>query len=77
MERNATDAHDLLHGRANRFLTALSNLLAGLMLTDMMRCYKLMPKHQVEQITVTENRFGIEPEMTAKIAHMKPKLRLA
>jgi len=76
LERDATEAHYLLHGLANRFLTALSNLLTGLKLTDMETCYKLVPKHVLDQITITENRFGIEPEMTAKLAHMKPKLRL-
>ena len=36
-----------------------------------------MPKHLFDQITITETRFGIEPEITAKLAHMKAKLRLA
>jgi len=76
LERDATEAHYLLHGLANRFLTALSNFLTGLKLTDMETCYKLVPKHLLDQITITENRFGIEPEMTAKLAHMKPKPRL-
>ena len=77
LERDATEAHYLLHGLANHFLTALSNLLTGLKLTDMETCYKLVPKRVLDQITITENRFGIEPEITAKLAHMKPKLRLA
>ncbi len=77
LERGATEAHYLLHGLANRFLTALSNLLTGLKLTDMETCYKLVPKRVLDQVTITENRFGIEPEITAKLAHIKPKLRLA
>jgi len=76
MDRNATEAHYLLHGLANRFLTSLSNLFTGLRLTDMETCYKLVPKHLLDQITITENRFGIEPEITAKLAHLKPKPRL-
>ncbi|HEY9078550.1 glycosyltransferase family 2 protein [Magnetovibrio sp.] len=76
LDRGATEAHYLLHGLANRFLTGLSNLLTGLKLTDMETCYKLVPKRLLDQITITENRFGIEPEITAKLAHMKPKPRL-
>lgn len=76
LERDATEAHYLIHGLANRFLTGLSNLLTGLKLTDMETCYKLVPKRLLEHITITENRFGIEPEITAKLAHMKPKPRL-
>ncbi len=77
LERNATDAHYFLHGMANRFLTALSNVLTGLKLTDMETCYKLIPKRLLERITIAENRFGIEPEITAKLAHMKPRPRIA
>lgn len=76
LERGATEAHYLIHGLANRFLTGLSNLLTGLKLTDMETCYKLVPKHLLDQITITESRFGIEPEITAKLAHMVPKPRL-
>jgi len=76
LERDATEAHYLIHGLANRFLTGLSNLLTGLKLTDMETCYKLVPKHLLDQITITENRFGIEPEITAKLAHMMPKPRI-
>lgn len=76
LDRDATEAHYLIHGLANRFLTGLSNLLTGLKLTDMETCYKLVPKRLLDHITITENRFGIEPEITAKLAHMKPKPRL-
>jgi len=51
-------------------------LLAGLKPTDIETYYKLAPKRMLDQITITENRFGIEPEITAKLAHMKPKLWL-
>jgi len=76
LNRGATEAHFLIHGLANRFLTGLSNVLTGLKLSDMETCYKLVPKRLLDQITITENRFGIEPEITAKLAHMKPKPRL-
>ncbi|MCR4376783.1 MAG: glycosyltransferase family 2 protein [Rhodospirillales bacterium] len=76
LDRPATQAHYLLHGLANRFLTGLSNLLSGLKLTDMETCYKLVPKTLLDQITISENRFGIEPEITAKLARLKPKPRI-
>ena len=76
LDRGATEAHYLIHGLANRFLTGLSNVLTGLKLTDMETCYKLVPKRLLDQITITENRFGIEPEITAKLAHMTPKPRV-
>jgi len=73
LDKSATEAHYLIHGLANRFLTGLSNLLTGLKLTDMETCYKLIPKHLLDQVTITENRFGIEPEITAKLSHLTPK----
>ena len=76
LDKSATEAHYLLHGLANRFLTGLSNLLTGLNLTDMETCYKLVPKHLLEQIVITENRFGFEPEITAKLARLRPKPRI-
>ena len=75
LDKSATEAHYLIHGLANRFLTGLSNLLTGLRLTDMETCYKLIPKNLLDQVTITENRFGIEPEVTAKLAHLTPKPR--
>lgn len=75
LDRDATEAHFLIHGLANRFLTGLSNLLTGLKLTDMETCYKLVPKTLLDQITITENRFGIEPEITAKLSKLTPKPR--
>ncbi|PHS79587.1 MAG: glycosyl transferase [Rhodospirillaceae bacterium] len=75
LDKKATEAHYLIHGLANRFLTGLSNLFTGLKLTDMETCYKLIPKKLLDQVTITENRFGIEPEITAKLAHLKSKPR--
>ncbi len=77
LERDATEAHYLIHGLANRFLTQFSNLLSGLKLTDMETCYKLVPRALLERLTITENRFGIEPEITAKLARMSPRPRFA
>jgi len=73
LDKSHREAHFLLHGMANRLLTGLSNILTGLKLTDMETCYKLIPKHLLDQVTITENRFGIEPEITAKLAHLSPK----
>lgn len=56
---------------ANKFLTGLSNLLTGLKLTDMETCYKAFKREIIQSITIEENRFGFEPEITAKIAKKK------
>jgi len=53
---------------ANRVLTQLSNRLTGLRLTDMETCYKAMRREVVDGLSIRENRFGVEPELTAKIA---------
>jgi glycosyltransferase involved in cell wall biosynthesis len=58
------------HSVGNKFLTFLSNMLSNLNLTDMECCYKLFRKEIISQITLKENRFGIEPEMTAKVARL-------
>jgi len=57
-----------LRGAANRFLTWLSNRFTGLALSDMETGYKAMRREVVASISVRENRFGVEPELTAKIA---------
>ena len=59
------------HSIGNRFLTRLSNLLNNLNLTDMETCYKLIRTSLAKQITIEEKRFGIEPEITAKLAKVK------
>lgn len=55
---------------ANKFLTGLSNLFTGLKLTDMETCYKAFRREVIQSVEICENRFGFEPEITAKIAHM-------
>lgn len=64
-------AHRVLyfwHMMGNRFLTMLSNMCTNLNLTDMETCYKVFKKDVIAKIELEENRFGIEPEITAKVA---------
>jgi glycosyltransferase involved in cell wall biosynthesis len=62
------------HSLGNHFLTTLSNIFTNLDLTDMETCFKLM-SHQVgKALKLEENRFGIEPELTAQIAAMRGKI---
>jgi glycosyltransferase involved in cell wall biosynthesis len=56
------------HMVGNRLLTLLSNIFSNLDLTDMETCYKMFRKEVIDTITVEEDRFGFEPEMTAKVA---------
>ena len=56
------------HMVGNKVLTLLSNMFTNLNLTDMETCYKVMKREVVKQISIEENRFGFEPEITAKIA---------
>lgn len=62
------------HSKGNRFLTEFSNMFTGLNLTDIETCYKLFRREIINKIKIEENRFGIEPEITAKIARMKCKI---
>ena len=59
------------HYMANRFLTLLSNLLCNLNLTDMETCYKIFRRECVQDLKLTAERFGIEPELTAKLARRR------
>lgn len=56
------------HTRGNKFLTWLSNVFSNLNLTDMETCYKLFRADIIKSLYFVENRFGFEPEVTAKIA---------
>lgn len=58
----------LWHRLVNRGLTAASNFFTGLKLTDMETCYKMFPRSILDRIELEEDRFGIEPEITAKVA---------
>lgn len=53
---------------ANAFLTFLSNIFTGQKLTDMETCYKAFKREVIQGVDITENRFGFEPEITAKIS---------
>lgn len=63
------------HSIGNKFLTTLSNMMTNLNLTDMETCYKLIRADIAKSLTIKENRFGIEPEITAKLARV-PKIRI-
>lgn len=60
---------------ANKFLTKFSNLFNGLKLTDMETCYKAFKKDVIKKVDIKENRFGFEPEITAKVAKQKIKIK--
>jgi glycosyltransferase involved in cell wall biosynthesis len=64
------------HSVANRCLTGLSNMFTNLNLTDMEVCYKVFRKSVLDRIQIKCNRFGFEPEVTAKIARLRPSLRI-
>ena len=59
------------HRVANGMLTLLSNMFTNLNLSDMETCYKVFRSEVIKQIHLKENRFGIEPELTAKVAKIK------
>ena len=62
------------HTMGNKFLTLFSNIFSNLNLTDMEVCYKVFKSKILKEIELKENRFGFEPEITAKIG--KKKLRI-
>lgn len=63
------------HSIGNKFLTMFSNAFTNLNLTDMETCYKLFRSEYIKKILFKENRFGFEPEVTAKIARF-PRIRI-
>jgi len=64
------------HSLGNQFLTFLSNMFTNLNLTDMETCYKVFRGDILRSIPIEENRFGFEPEITAKISKIRPRLRI-
>ncbi len=67
------EAHRVLyfwHKVGNEFLTLFSNMLTNLDLTDMETCYKVFRREIIQSITIEEDRFGFEPEITAKISRL-------
>jgi glycosyltransferase involved in cell wall biosynthesis len=70
-------AHRVLyfwHYVGNRFLTLLSNLFTNINLTDMETCYKVFTQEALKGVHIQENRFGFEPEITAKMARKKLRI---
>lgn len=70
-------AHRVLyywHSMGNHFLTTLSNMFTDINLTDMECGYKVFRREVLEKISVEENRFGFEPEITAKVAALKVRI---
>lgn len=63
------------HSIGNKFLTFLSNMFTNLNLTDMETCYKMFKTPIIQSIKLRENRFGFEPEVTAKVARI-PNIRI-
>ena len=59
------------HSLGNKFLTFFSNMFTNLNLTDMETCYKMFRRENIQSLDLRENRFGFEPEVTAKIARVK------
>ena len=59
------------HYLGNQFLTQLSNMFTNLNLTDMETCYKVFRREVLKKINIEENRFGFEPEITAKVAKLR------
>ena len=73
------DTHRVLyfwHSIGNKFLTLLSNMFTDLTLTDMETCYKVFRKSVLDHLTLHEDRFGFEVEITAKIARLRPQIRI-
>jgi glycosyltransferase involved in cell wall biosynthesis len=64
------------HSMGNKVLTLLSNMMTDLNLTDMETCYKAFRREIIAGITIEENRFGFEPEITAKISRLDPQPRI-
>jgi len=72
---NATRVLFFLHTIGNKILTTLSNILTNINLTDMETCYKMFKSETIKGLVLKENRFGFEPEVTAKISRV-PGIRI-
>ena len=73
----ANDCHRVVyfwHFMGNKFLTVLSNMFTNLNLSDMETCYKAFRREIIQGIRIEENRFGFEPEITAKIAGLQCRI---
>ena len=73
----ASESHRVLyywHSLGNKFLTQLSNMFSDLNLTDMECCYKLFRREVIQDIQIEERRFGVEPELVAKVAQKRVRI---
>jgi glycosyltransferase involved in cell wall biosynthesis len=66
--------HLYFHYVANRFLTFVSNVFTNLNLTDMETCYKVFRREVADRLDLQSKRFGVEPEITAKVARMRARV---
>lgn len=73
-KKSSYQVHRTIHYLINRLLTLLSNALSGLYLTDMETCYKFFRADVIKNIKLEANRFGFEPEVTAKIANLRLRI---
>ena len=71
---NSVQVHRTLHYLVNRFLTVMSNLMSGLYLSDMETCYKFFQADIIKNMVLTSDRFGFEPEVTAKVGKLKVRV---
>ena len=74
---STSGAHRVLyfwHSIGNKFLTLLSNIFSDLNLTDMECCYKVFRREIIQKINIRESRFGVEPELVAKVARMRVRI---
>ncbi|MEI6149921.1 MAG: glycosyltransferase family 2 protein [bacterium] len=62
------------HSVGNHFLTTISNMFTNINVTDMETCYKVFRRDVLQRISIQENRFGFEPEITAKVARLRVRL---
>jgi glycosyltransferase involved in cell wall biosynthesis len=73
-KKSSYQVHRTFHYFVNRILTMLSNILSGLYLSDMETCYKFFRAEVIKNIRLESNRFGFEPEVTAKIARLRLRI---
>lgn len=74
MTGNAHRALAYWHSMGNKVLTVLSNMFSNIHLTDMETCYKAFRREIIQSLEICENRFGFEPEITAKVAAMQCRI---
>ena len=73
-KKTVAQVHRTYHYLVNRILTGLSNMMSGLYLTDMETCYKFFRAEILQNLVLESNRFGFEPEVTAKIAKLRVRV---